>query len=164
MTCKSRSAFVSQIKVNWGSPTLTRTPWTSSPAPEPNRARPKPSPPVPPPLPLPERPSPPMASGLVGAGSPWHPGAYRRSMSSSAFRRTAIFSKPSISGKAGGTSTPPILSLQPASSPNGEPPGGKLVVNARSSRLGIDKNCVARKIRNSVYVAIELPQAIASRW
>ena len=43
MTCRSRSASVSQIRVNWGSPTLTATPRISSP-PSPNRARPKPSP------------------------------------------------------------------------------------------------------------------------
>ena len=43
MTWRSRSSSVFQIRVNWGSPTLTATPRISSP-PSPNRARPKPSP------------------------------------------------------------------------------------------------------------------------
>ena len=57
---------MSQIRVNWGSPTLTATPRISSP-PSPNRARPKPSPSPAPGLSL-GRPPPPLGFAVAADG------------------------------------------------------------------------------------------------
>src|SRR5208337_220959 len=116
MTCRSRSASVSQIRVNWGSPILTATPRTSSP-PSPKRARPKPSPSPAPGLSLA---TPPPALGLpprtrvTAAGSSGGAISSRRGSSGAGSRLSGA------SGMASGVFIPPVR-VRPSGTPLGDP-------------------------------------------